>query len=191
MSRGNQHYITVDGKTFQVDSNQEEVLIRWAEANGFHDRWMRRDYGVSRNGNNYTPDLELAVQLDGMTHRAIVESKPELAAFNSYISRRMRGIARHYYTELLLLYVHDTKTWYRIDIKTGALSNFGVPTPGINPISASYKPWTKKAPRVYAHTYRQRIEFGKIVLNITADVLEGFVKLVVGPPKRGRRRRRR
>jgi len=28
-SHGNKYQVTIDGKTFQVDSNQEENLIRW------------------------------------------------------------------------------------------------------------------------------------------------------------------
>lgn len=189
--RGNRHQITVDNKTFWVDSNQEEALIRWAEANGFHDRWMRRYHGVSYGGNNYTPDLELSVQHEEMTHRALVESKPYLKKFTPYVSRRMRGIAKHYFTDLLLLYVHDTNSWYRVDVKTGRLSDFGVPIPGKNPISTIYSPWTKKAPKIYAHTYRQRMQPMKIALKITVNVLEDVMYAIVAPKKKSRRRRKR
>lgn len=76
--RGHRHQITVDGKTFWVDSNQEEALILWLEENGFHDKWRHLDYGLKVGKNNYTPDLELSVFFDGMTYRALVESKPTL-----------------------------------------------------------------------------------------------------------------
>lgn len=189
---GNRHQITIDGQTFMVDSNQEEKLIRWVEANGFHDKWIHRDYGVNVGQNNYTPDLELSVLLpDGMTHRALVESKPSLNRFNDYISRRMRGVAKHYYSEVLLLYTHDTDTWYRIDIKTGQLSRFGVPVPGDYPINKLYKPFTKKAPRIRSHTYRQRLALGKMATLAILDMIEGSIQSLFGVKKTKRRRYRK
>lgn len=195
-SHGNRHQVTIDGKTFWVDSNQEETLILWLEENGFHDRWRHIDYGLKVNTSHYTPDLELSVQLsDNMTHRAIVESKPTIKHFNGYIGRRMRGIAKFYATDLLLLCVHDVDKWYRIDIKTGELSEFGVPTPGEILINKLYKPWTKKAPNVYYHRYRQRLELGKMATLFVIDAIESGLKSLFTPPKRkrhgrGRKRKR-
>ncbi len=195
-SQGNRHQITIDGKTFWVDSNQEEALILWLEENGFHDRWRHIYYGLKVNGSHYTPDLELSVQLsDNMTHRAIVESKPTIKHFNGYIGRRMRGIARFYFTDLLLLYVHDADKWYRIDIKTGELSEFGVPTPGEIPINKLYKPWTKKAPNIHYHRYRQRLELGKMMILAVIDAIEkgtqATVRALITPSRKRRRRRKR
>ncbi len=191
MIRGNRHEITVDDKTFWVDSNQEEYLIRWLEENGFHECWLRRDHGVSVGINNYTPDLELSIQLDDMTHRAIVESKPELASFTSYVSRRMRGIAKHYFSDVLLLYVHDKNIWYRVDIKTGDMEVFGIPVPGKIPIQKLYKPITIRARSVYAHNYRKRPEIVKKAARVAIDSAQSFLVGVFGVKKKTRRRRRK
>lgn len=191
--RGNRHQITVDGRTFWVDSNQEEYLIRWLEDSGFSKRWRRLGTGLTVGKNNYTPDLELSIELDGMTHRALVESKPTLAAFTPYVSRRMRAIAKHYFTKLLLLYVHDTATWYRIDIKTGELSKFTELVPGKIPITKLYKPLTVTAKRIYAHRYRKRA--GPVIVKKAASVVvEGVAETItalLGPTKKRKARRRR
>lgn len=191
MIRGNRHEVTIDGKTFWVDSNQEEALIRWLEDNGFHDRWLRRDYGVSVGTNNYTPDLELSIQLDHMTHRAIVESKPDLASFTPYVSHRMRGVAKHYLSDVLLLYVHDKNIWYRVDTKTGILTEFSSPTPGGVPIKKLYKPLTVRARNIYAHRYRKRPEISKKVARIAIDGAQSLLIEMLGAKKKKRRRFRR
>lgn len=188
--RGSRHEITLAGKTFWVDSNQEETLLRWLEDNGFSERWRRLDHGLNVGRDNYTPDLELSVQLDGMTHRALVESKPVLAAFTPYVSRRMRGVVGHYFSNVLLLYIHDKKKWYRVDIKSGELSDFS-PVPGDIPIKKIYKPFTKKAPSVRYHRYRQRLQLGKIAAGKFVDILEFSVNAIFGPRKKKRRRTKR
>jgi len=190
--RGNRHEVTIGGKTFWVDSNQEETLLRWLESHGFSGRWRRLGDGLSVGGSNYTPDLELSIQLGGMTHRALVESKPTKAAFTPDVSRRMRGVARHYFTEVLLLYVHDEKQWYRADIKTGELSEFGVPTPGDLPVDKLYKPMTLSGRRVYSHSYRERLDVkvGKTVARTVANSLESGLKAMFGPKKTRRRPRK-
>jgi len=187
--RGNRHQITLAGKTFWVDSNQEEYLLRLLEESGFTDRWRRLEHGINVTRNNYTPDLELSIEFEGMTHRALVESKPTLSAFTPYISRRMRGIAKHYFTDILLLYVHDKQAWYRVDKKTGDLSLFS-PVPGKIPIRKLYKPFTKRAPNIRYHRYRKRLELGKMAAGKIADVLELGVKALFTPRKTRRRRRR-
>lgn len=146
---------------------------------------------MSVGTNNYTPDLELSIQLDGRTHRAIVESKPDLASFTPYVSRRMRGIAKHYYSDVLLLYAHDKDIWYRIDIKTGTLQEFGTPAPGKKPIHALYAPLTVRARSVYAHTYRKRPEVIKKAARVVIDGGHSFLIGMFGVEEKTRRQRRR
>lgn len=109
-AKANRHQVTIDGHTFWVDSNQEEVLIRWLEANGFHDKWRRTDYGLKSSAARYAPDLEVSVLLpNGKTDRAIVESKPTLAHFDTNAKERMRKVAKFYGSSTLLLYTHDSR----------------------------------------------------------------------------------
>lgn len=188
---GHRHQVTIDGKTFWVDSNQEETLIRWLEENGFHDKWRHLDYGIKSGKDNYTPDLELSVFFNGMIHRALVESKPSLSFFNNYISRRMRGSAKYYYTELLLLYVHDTKAWYRVDKKTGEINEFGIPVPAERPIARLYTPFSKKAPNKYYHQYRERLALGRTITLKVADGIESGLQALLFPKNTKRRSYRR
>lgn len=190
---GNRHQITVDGRTFWVDSNQEEHLIRWLEDNGFSKRWRRLDTGLTVGRKNYTPDLEVSVELDGMTHRALVESKPTLSAFTPSISKRMRGVAKHYFTKLLLLYVHDTNTWYRVDVKTGELSEFTDLVPGKISIAKLYKPLTVSGKKIYAHRYRERLQLGKKLAVAAGKNIDYAITTLLTPkkPRRSRRRRKK
>lgn len=188
--RGNRHEITLAGNTFWVDSNQEEMLLRWLEGNGFQGRWRRLDDGLSVGHNNYTPDLELSVQFDGMTHRALVESKPSKRFFTDYVSGRMRGVTRHYFSDVLLLYVHDEKKWYRVDKKTGMFSDFS-PVPGEILINKIYRPFTKKARSVRYHRYRKRLELGKMAVGLLADTLDFGVKALFERNQKRRRTRKR
>jgi hypothetical protein len=185
---GNRHWITIDGKTIRVDSNQEEDLIKWLEENGFHDKWRRLATGLHVGKYNYTPDIEASVFLDGMTTRAIVESKPAVSFLGENQSERMRGIAQHYHTELFLLFAHDTKKWYRIDKSSGDVREFGVPIPGKLPAKKLYNPFTKKAPGVHGHTYRQRLQIGKMVTLLAMDGIVAGLRAVFTPRKTRRRR---
>lgn len=197
-SRGNRHQITVDNKTFWVDSNQEEALIRWLEENGFHDRWRHMDYGMQVGSYRYTSDLEVSIQTsNSMTTRAIVESKPTLKFLSDKQKLAMRKTAKFYGTNVLLLYTHDFKSWQSIDIKTSDILSEVVPIPGKIPIDKLYQPLTRKGSKVWNHQYRQRLELGKRSLLFSLDMIEKGLQalgksLVLKPNrKRGYRRRRR
>lgn len=192
----NRHEATVGGKTFWVDSNLEERVLRELEANGFSGRWERPSKGTHAGGKNYTPDVYLMIEYGGMSHRAILEIKPVLdgpRGFSDYISQRMRKAARVYYVDILLLYVDATRTYYQIDFKTGALTDFGFPVPAKIPIDKAYKPLTVPAKSVWSHRYEQRLDSfaAKAILNVIADILEGTVNVLFGPAKPKRRLRRR
>lgn len=191
-ARGNRHQVTISGKTFWVDSNQEEALIRWLEANGFHDRWRRSSIGIQVGSYRYTPDIEVSVLTEnGMTTRAIVESKPTQGHLSENQLLRMRKTTKFYATDMLLLYTHDFKKWQRINVKTGEILSEQTPTPGIKRIDELYKPWTRKGSKVWGHEYRQRLELGKRSALLFAAFLEKSMQALVGtlfPTKRNRKR---
>lgn len=186
--RGNRHEVTIDNKTFWVDSNQEETLIRWIEENGFHDRWRRLNHGINVDSFNYTPDLELSIQFEGMTHRALVESKPTVKAFEPDHLRRMSGVAKHYNSKILLLYAHDIRTWYRIDGPSGRVTEFGVPVPGEILITKLWKPITIRAPKIRAHTYRRRLIDGRKITFVVLGIIQKCLMSIFGAYKKPRRR---
>lgn len=188
-ARSKTRLVNIDGTNVQVDSNLEEKIIRQLEASGFKDRWVKPTIGLNVGKNNYTHDLELSVQFAGKTHRAIVEIKPAKSYFTNYISRRMRGVASHYYSDLLLLYTDDDKTWYRVDIKTGALSIFGIPEPGKILIRKLYKPVAIRAKGVYSHRYKRKPRIFANLLLLLANLLEALVTKPLGNPRKRRRRR--
>ncbi len=190
---GNRHQITIDGKTFWVDSNQEEALIRWLEANGFHDKWRRTDYGLKSNAARYTPDLEVSVLLpNGKTDRAIVESKPTLKHFDSGAKERMRKVAKYYGSSTLLLYTHDTQIWRTIDTKTGVVSECATPLPGAISIGKLYQPATKRAKgTVWGKRYRERLEIGKSITMLLMNGLESGMRVLFAPSQKNKGRRKR
>lgn len=194
-SRGNRHEVTIDGETFTVDSNQEETLLLWLEENGFHKKWRQPEYGMQIGKWRYKPDAEISVRVaDNMSIRAIVESKPVLEYLNDDQKLRMRKVAKFYHTDMILLYVHDIKKWYRVDIKTGTLSEYGVPVPGHLPIDKLYKPFTRHGSKVFHNEYRQRLELGKRAtlkgLELIEAMMVGTVRAFFAPPKRRRRAKR-
>jgi len=182
-------WVTIDGQSVWVDSQTEARFLQYLESKGFSGRWRRTEKGISVGRDNYTPDVELSVQFNGRTHRAIVEVKPTISAFNPYISRRMRGISKHYFSELFLLFVDDAHMWYRIDKRTGELTAFDEPTPGDIPIKRLYKPLIKQGPRIYSHSYVQRFRPFLKLWGLFADALE---LLIITPlkPRRTRAKRR-
>lgn len=189
MYRGNQHDITINGNTFTVDSNLEERVIRWLENNGYSDLWERPTHGANVGSSNYTPDLLLSVQIGTMTHTAIVEVKPDLDRFTDYVSRRMRAVARHYYSDLLLLYTSNDNAWRRVDTKTGALVLFGPPIPGKIPISKLHRARTKRARSVFNHSYETHRRQIATVLQRTCDIVATILQeLLIDHPKRHRRK---
>lgn len=188
MYRGNQHEITINGNTFTVDSNLEERVIRWLESNGYSGRWERPAHGASVGSSNYTPDLLLSVDIGYMTHTAIVEIKPDIARFTDYVSRRMRAVASHYHSDLLLLYCGNDKSWHRIDRKTGALSPYGQPTPGTIPIDKLYRARTKRSRSVFNHTYETRRRPIAAILRHTCEIVASILQAIVSPPKKHRRK---
>lgn len=185
----------IGGKTFGVDSNQEEVLIRWLEANGFHDKWRRPELGIQSGVFRYTPDIEMSVAVEnGMTTRAIVESKPTLEHLSPDAKSRIRKTAKFYSTNLVLLYVHDSRMWYRVDIKTGALLHYGVPKPGDILIDDLFIPKTRYGSKAFDHEYRQRRELGKRIVTSVAELAAkslGFFTDTILPPPRHKKRSRR
>lgn len=190
-----QRRVEIGGKKVTVDSQLEERVLLWLENHGFHERWRKPDVGLHYLGSNYTPDIELLIELDGMTHLAIVEIKPVLEGrygFSPYIFKRMRQAAKLYFSKVLLLYVDKTQTWYRIDAKTGELTEFGTPKPAAKTIDISYKPFTIPSRSIWSHRYKQRLDHALFnsVLNFTADVLKAFVVALFTNPKPRRRRRR-
>ena len=158
----------------------------------------RPEKGLNSGKWNYTPDIELYIEHEGQTHIALVEIKSVLHhpryGFSKYIFDRMRQAARIYFATMLLLYVDENKTWYRIDYKTGQLTVFGTPTPASKSIDQAYRPLTVNAKKIYQHAYKQRFDrylFTRLG-NIIADSLEGAVRHLTSPTKtRGRRRYRR
>lgn len=175
--------IVIGNQTVIVDSKLEERVIRKLHANGY--TWVKPTKGINVGRYNYTPDLELSVQHNDKSHRAILEIKPGQPFFNTYISRRMLGIRRHYETELFLIYFDQPGAFYRLDTK-GVLAPLELPPPGKIPIHKLYNPVSMKAPAVYSHRYIKKIRPGIAGLTILVSILETFAKAMV-PPRRRRK----
>ena len=188
-SKGKVHTIQLGDKQFNVDSLLEARVLTWLCENNYS--FERDDKGVSREDSRYTPDVWLSVQLGEYTHRAMVEIKPAKSFFTPYIWRRMVKASRKY-TDLLLLYVDDTKTWYRISKKEFELTEFGIPAHGKIPVDKLYHPPSMKAKSVYNHEYKQAVEPGRRVGSFLLNTLVDSITALSHPPgKRGKRRRRR
>jgi hypothetical protein len=184
--------IRVAGQTIWVDSLLEERVVLWLEHNGFSGRWRKPLIGLNVGSRNYTPDIELYIEYEGLMHMAIVEIKPVLHGkfgFNDYIFKRMRIAAKVYFAKILLLYVADTDTWYRIHNKTGLLTEFGIPVPAAKPIDATYRPFTVKARSVGYHHYKQRLDYR--LLDIFADGLKAVAQALFVQSHSRRRRKKR
>lgn len=183
-----QHVQTViNGKVYWVDSHLEARMLTWLENNGFSGRWRRPEKGLNSGRWNYTPDIELFIQHEHQMHLALVEIKPVLHhhryGFSKHIFERMRKVARVYFATMLLLYVEEDKTWYRINHKTGELTVFGVPIPAEETIDRAYKPLTVGARKIFHHEYKQRFDWYmfKAFAIVVADGLEGVVKHLTSP----------
>lgn len=175
--------VEVNGKRIHVDSQNEAKLIGWFEASGFSGLWQRTNLGAANGGSRYTNDFELSVLDGGQTKRAIIEAKPFKRALTPNIVKRMQGTAAYYKTDLMLLYARQENAWYRIDAKTGAISDCGVPVPGKLPLSRLPKPFSLTAEKRGGRYYARRFN----PVGWLADVVIGIVQ---GPkPKRRRARR--
>lgn len=177
--------VSVGGKDVWVDSLLEERMLRWFEDHGFAGRWERPAKGLNSGIRNYTPDVYLYIELKGKMHRAIVEIKSVLRdkryGFTKEIFGRMHVAASVYLDTVLLLYVDKTETWYRIDSKTGTLSEFGVPVPAEKTIDHAYKPITIKARSVGNHRYGRRLDH--YIADKFANTLESGVQAIFGVKK--------
>lgn len=181
--------VAIGNQKVVVDSKLEERVLRHLEETGFQNLWLKPSKGVHLGKDNYTPDIELSVEIDGQTHLAVVEIKPTKPHFTQNQKRRMIGIAGHYKTDVLLLYTEKQDRWYRIDAKSGQLTEFGAPRPGAILIKDLYKPWTIPARPVYSHRYRQAA-----IPAIGNGILDTIVAILASPfvsPPKGRRRSHR
>lgn len=183
--------VTIGGQTIHVDSALEAQTIRWLENHGFSGRWRRLHRGISFRGSHYTPDLELAIEREDGTHRALVEIKPTLRHFTSDydLLRRMHGIRNYYKTRYFLLFVGETKSWFRIGTTSGSLVPFYDLKPGKLTIRQLEQPFHFPTWRIYDHHYSSRPEIAwKLLVGFT-HLLEAFVSAALGTRRRRRKRR--
>jgi hypothetical protein len=171
-----------------VDSALEEYVLRQLEEHGFHGLWIKPLVGLNIGSSNYTPDIELSVQIDGKSQRALVEIKPARDYFTKYIFRRMKGVANYYQTKILLLYADKQKSWYRIDYGTGKLTRCELPEAGLIPIEKLYKPLAMPARRIYSHHYKR--PFFLTIAGMSLDFVAEIIRLVFAGPKRAKRKRK-
>lgn len=181
--------VVIGGISATVDSLLEERVIRHLDSNGFHGLWDKPLVGLNVGDSNYTPDIELSVQMDGMTHRAIVEIKPAKRFLTSNILRRMIAIAGYYHSHMLLLYADKEKSWYRIDVKTSAVLPCAPPTPGSIPIAKLYKPASLPSRSVYNHAYTKAAL--PTMGNAFIEFLIALIAAPFGSSSQPRRRKRR
>lgn len=188
--RGNRHRVTIDGKTFWVDSNMEEAFIRQLEKSGFHGKWRRSRFGLGFGFARYTPDVELSIIHDSMNRHALVEFKP-LSATQFPMRRRkaMLAVARFYKDAICLLYVEKTNKWFQIE-PGGGLHEFAPPTPGGLPIGELSRPRIA-IPIMNQYGKAYFVRPGNFAMKKTADGLEFFVRaFFVSPEYRGRKRQK-
>lgn len=188
--RGHRHRVTIEDKTFWVDSDMEEVFIRRLVKNGFSGKWRRSRFGLGVGFARYTPDLELSIlDTDGMNRHALVEFKPVSATqFKPWRRTAMLVVSRFYKDSICLLYVEKTKTWFQIE-PHGKLHKYHVPTPGGLPVHELSRPkFAIPIMNQYGKAYFVRP--GNFVMKKTADGLEFFVHAFFASPKYKRRRRK-
>ncbi|HXH26857.1 MAG TPA: hypothetical protein VNG90_03095 [Candidatus Acidoferrum sp.] len=184
--QGHQHTAEINGQLIKFDSNLEEKVVKWLVEHGYQNHWRRMDRGLNVKRFNYTPDLELALQIDGQTHRALVEIKPRFEFLSADIARRMAGVAKHYFTDTLLVYVDQGQAWYRLDLKTLNLVPTILPPPGAIPINKLRESWKINAKSVYSHHYVKRVEWEKWPLVLLGGAMKALLLLlgsIVGPSK--------
>jgi len=175
--------VVVNGRRIKVDSQNEAKLIAWFEKNGFSGLWVRTNVGAVVGKSRYTNDFELSVKHNGKTVRAIVEAKPYKRALGSTIIRRMQGVASFYKTDLLLLYTRRENAWFRIDIQTGKLTEYGIPIPGNAPLNTLPKSFSLTSEKLGNRYYQRKFN----PIGWFADL---GIELIRGPQKRTRRRKK-
>lgn len=179
----------IDGQRVYTDSLAEATFIKRLVKDGFSGKWRRTRTGIESGHSRYTPDVELSIDVDGKSYRALVEYKSQSATeFTMRDRRRFSGITKHYPNALPYLYVCKTKQWYLIN-PNGKLTRTNQPIPGMILIDALPKPaYTIPVFNRYARIYQIR------PLNywakIFANMLEFGVQAIFAK-KMSRRRRRR
>jgi hypothetical protein len=184
--------VVIGHRTIFVDSKLEERVIRYLDTHGYDNHWERNEHGISVWRYNYTPDLTLSVQFEGMSVRALIEIKPSVAHFTPEISTRMRKVAKFYYSQLCLLYSDREKCWYRVNIKTGKLEHMQLPPAGHIPIDKLYSPKKLEGRRIYNHRYIKRFNpflLASILVENILEILLVGIKPKRSPSKRFNRRR--
>ena len=185
-NKGIKHTAVIGGVKMHFDSKLEARVALWLHEHGH--TFIKPQKGISYWWWRYTPDFWLSVQYGGLTHNAIVEVKPTLEHFTGYVSLRMRRAGKKF-SKLLLLYTDKEKTWYRIDIKSGELEEFGAPVPGEIPMEKLAKTRVVKANSIYAHQYEKPKEPGKRAIEKTLDALIYIIRAPFGVPGKSKRRR--
>ena len=182
--KANASYVTINGKRIHVDSQLEGRVLHELEASGFHDRWQRTEIGVTIGNSRYTPDLDLAVEYGGKTQRVPVEIKPYKLALTPSTIKRIIGVSSYYKTDLFLLYAGREKMWYRFDYATQTLIEFGLPVPGVAPLSKLPKTISLSSQKFRGKYYQRK-------LNPVGWFADLVIELIQGPkPKRRYRRRK-
>lgn len=176
--KANKHTAVINGISIEFDSNLEERVARWFEANGYQGRWRRLPTGVAVGEARYTPDFELSVEENGKSHRALVEVKPSRMELTPYIIRRMIAVSAHYFTDILLVYIDKEYSWLRIDKATAAVQAVSLPLPGRIPITELYSPWQRFASSMGSHRYVKRVHWEQWPLLLLAGFLEIIVLLI-------------
>lgn len=185
--RGNRHRVTIDSKTFWVDSDMEEAFIRQLEKNGFHGKWRRSRFGLGFGFARYTPDVELSIIHDSMNRHALVEFKPRSATeFPIWRRRAMLMAARFYKDTICLLYVKRTNKWFQIE-PGGKLHEFVPPMPGGLAVGELSRPRIA-IPIMNHYGKAYFVRPGNFFMKKSADGLEFFVKAFFASPKYKRRK---
>ncbi len=165
--------VTINGKPIKYDSQNELKLIEWLERSGFSGLWQRNNIGAVNGSSRYTNDFELSVLHDGQTKRAIVEAKPYKTALTPNIIKRMQGTMSFYKTDLLLLYIRDNNTWYRIDAVGSGLSEYGNPVPGLVPPAKLPKSFSLTTEKRAGKQYHKPLNPVRWVATLIEEVVRG------------------
>jgi len=186
-SKPGSHYI--DHQWVHTDSLMEAVIITQLVENGFSLKWRRSKRGISFGYARYTPDVELCVDYQGHSVRAIVEFKAQSATEFTKKSRlRMLTSMRYYSRAIPLLFVYSTKQWYEIGKDTNLIAILP-PKPGLLNISQLSRPRIfVPVSTTFGHSYSALPT--PLLMSKMADGLEFGVHLMFGSPKSYRKARR-
>lgn len=166
----------IDGVKVHTDSRMEADFIKHLVKQGFSKKWRRRRWGIVQGVARYTPDVEISIDDNGVSKRALVEFKPSnTREFSMQDKKRMIISSKYYKTIILLLYINKTNQWFEIN-QDSSLRKCTPPKPGTKTITQLPEYWSMPLIGPYGRVYRSKLstQIAKVFLS----TLNSFIKVI-------------